>query len=68
MDPHCFGRTGRSPFLASVLEGANQLLLFGVNRDCRLIGLDCLLHSSGDMLELRVTVDVTGPLKCLTIA
>ena len=63
-----FGPPLRLPFLTSVLELTDQLLLLGVDRNHGLTPLQKGLRRRIDVLELRVPVGCEAPSRLLRIA
>ena len=55
-------------FTSRVLEVADEFLLLGVDGDRWLAGGDGALDRRGDVLELRIAIDVARPLERLSIA
>jgi hypothetical protein len=60
--------TGRPPFLARVLELADEFFLLGVHADHRIAGDLVVLHLLADVPELRVAVRMPRPLDGLGVA
>lgn len=67
MYPHRFGLALRAQLAAGVLEVADQLLLFGVDRDGRLAGRHRRLHDGVDVGELGVALGVVRPFPGLAV-
>ena len=66
MDQHRRRRALRLPFPPAILEVPYQLLLLRVDRDHRLPLGEKRVRGRIDVLELRVTVRVAGPLLTFT--
>jgi hypothetical protein len=67
MYPHLLRRALRAPRAAWVAERADQLLLFGVDRDHRLPCRQGFGDALGDMGELRVPVGMAAALQGLAV-
>jgi len=59
---HRLRRPGRLPFLARILEIADQFLLLRIDRDDRLLAPQQRRRRRVDVLELRVATRMRGPL------
>src|SRR4051794_9847448 len=64
---HQLGLAAGPPLAPAVLEIADQLLLFGVDADHRLAGIERDARHGGDMRELRVAVGVRAALAALAV-
>ena len=68
MHAHALGRLGRAPGPAAVLEGPDQFLLLGVDRDRRLAPSLGGAHLLRDVPKLRVAVGVLAAFARLDVA